>query len=481
MIVQVHQKGGGFRGALEYALQPEKSPRIIGGSALGRDVGELCNEFGALRQLRPDLTRPVMHFSLSAAPGESLSDREWIRAVAIALKKFGLADTAYVVIRHYDAEHDHLHVIASRVTIDSKLVPDPYDALRAQEAGRAIEQELGLERVHSSWERGVERAPRGLTKAQAGIWERTGEEPFQVAVQRVAGNSIRTAGSWADLKQRLADVGLFLRPKRGGLVMTDGVDHIAISRVDRGSSHTKLTERFGMTYDEYQRTRGRQPGITLSAEAGRAGPGRADAEGGDRTAGRRATDGDARVGGDAPEARERSSSLGQIGGPTGTGGSGDRLDQLEDLADGHGHGSGGGSGSSVGPETPRDHLTEVIRRLDLLSQREALSREIRWLLDQIAEANQAKPRLLKHDETLRMGPERVRQLKEQFDGIGMSAHEAAKLRNFVKGAASELYDLILKRPGLEPDARVRLLELVSTLQGRGRTSRPYPAKGGLEL
>ena len=67
-------KGRGFRGALAYDLGKDDG-RILDTNMAGESIRELSAEFGAIRKLRPNLERAVLHVSLSAAPGENPSHR----------------------------------------------------------------------------------------------------------------------------------------------------------------------------------------------------------------------------------------------------------------------------------------------------------------------------------------------------------------------------------------------------------------------
>ena len=70
MIAKI-TRGGGFRGAARYVLDerhgldPEHQPEIIGGNMAGRTSAELTREFGAVRQQRPDIRKPVEHVAVS--------------------------------------------------------------------------------------------------------------------------------------------------------------------------------------------------------------------------------------------------------------------------------------------------------------------------------------------------------------------------------------------------------------------------------
>lgn len=85
-------KGKGFRGALEYDLGKEEG-RVIDPNMNGEGARELAAEFGEIRKLRPDLSKAVVHVSLSAAPSEYLSDAQWtIREFVRLLTRLGVFD-----------------------------------------------------------------------------------------------------------------------------------------------------------------------------------------------------------------------------------------------------------------------------------------------------------------------------------------------------------------------------------------------------
>ncbi|GGE88693.1 relaxase/mobilization nuclease domain-containing protein [Massilia psychrophila] len=96
-------KDKGFRGALEYDLS-KKQGRVIDTNMEGADPRELAREFGAIRKLRPNLGRAVRHVSLSAAPGEHLSDDQWREIGQCYLHGMGLDANQYLVTRHLDTK-----------------------------------------------------------------------------------------------------------------------------------------------------------------------------------------------------------------------------------------------------------------------------------------------------------------------------------------------------------------------------------------
>jgi hypothetical protein len=122
-------KGTGFRGALEYDLSKEEG-RVIDTNMNGDGARQLAAEFGAIRKLRPGLSKAVLHVSLSAAPGEHLTDAQWTEIGQRYLDGMGLDRNQYIITRHTDTEHEHVHLLANRIQFDGKVTSDSHDYRR---------------------------------------------------------------------------------------------------------------------------------------------------------------------------------------------------------------------------------------------------------------------------------------------------------------------------------------------------------------
>ena len=79
-------RGKSFRGLLNYLLDHGRG-EVIGGNMSAVDKIGMSLEFGAVRALRPDISRPVWHCSLSLPPGDDLSTDHWQDVAADFLRK----------------------------------------------------------------------------------------------------------------------------------------------------------------------------------------------------------------------------------------------------------------------------------------------------------------------------------------------------------------------------------------------------------
>ena len=157
-------KGRGFRGVLAYDLGKEQA-RVIDTNMTGRTPRELAQEFGAVRKLRPGLGKAVLHVSLSAAPGEQLSDAQWTQIAGRYLAGMGLDDNQYLLTRHADTRHEHVHLLVNRVRCDGGVASDSHDYRRQEVIMRAVERDFGLQQLRPSVEAPRRAASRGEIEA----------------------------------------------------------------------------------------------------------------------------------------------------------------------------------------------------------------------------------------------------------------------------------------------------------------------------
>jgi hypothetical protein len=164
-------KNESFRSTLKYVLGKEKA-KLLDSNMGGKTPTQLAKEFGAARRLRPNLKRACGHIVLSVPHRdtnnpkgeyhEHLTDDQYIDIAHRWLKEMkflgeGLHSSQYAIARHHDTDHEHIHIIASRIRMDGTVVPDSWDYRRSEVVVRQLEKEFGLEPTPCSSERVAER------------------------------------------------------------------------------------------------------------------------------------------------------------------------------------------------------------------------------------------------------------------------------------------------------------------------------------
>ena len=152
--------GKSFRGCLSYCLNDKISDHQTGMQTKNRaevlmfnlcfgNEKELVQQFNEVRALNPNLTKPVMHITLSLAPGEYLGKEKLIEMVEHCATHFGFAGNQYLAIHHNDTSHQHLHIVANRVGYDKRTISDSNSYQKMAEFCRKMELQYQLKQVLS--------------------------------------------------------------------------------------------------------------------------------------------------------------------------------------------------------------------------------------------------------------------------------------------------------------------------------------------
>lgn len=242
-------KGKGFRGALEYDLQKQKG-YILDSNMAGKSARELASEFGAVRALKPNLSKAVCHVSLSISPEEQLSDEQWKDVAQIYIKSMGYENSQYLVTKHTDTEHPHIHILANRVTMKGEVVSDSYDYKRQELVMRQLEKEYGLKSVELSSK--IKR--KGFTKGEIEQALRTKEAPVRMKLQDMVDKCMKKYPSLEQFVSEMKEQGVETKLNMATTGRISGIsfslDGVAMKGSDLGKAYTwnSLIKR-GLKYE----------------------------------------------------------------------------------------------------------------------------------------------------------------------------------------------------------------------------------------
>lgn len=200
---------------------------------------------------------PVQHWVFSWQEGEQPTRAQVEEVVDMFLEKMGLAGHQTVYGLHYDTDNYHLHIAVNRMNPETEKVVLPFNGLDIREAHKVMaliehkqgwaSEEKALYTVLESGELARRRIRREIQpKPPALDFERaTGEKSAQRIAQERGHAIIKNAQSWADLHEKLAQVGLRFERKGSGAIIFVGDIAVKASSVDRAFSMGKLCKRLG--------------------------------------------------------------------------------------------------------------------------------------------------------------------------------------------------------------------------------------------
>ncbi|MES1221936.1 MAG: relaxase/mobilization nuclease domain-containing protein [Bacteroidota bacterium] len=151
--------GKSFRGCLLYCLQDkikqqENDEQIMKGRAevlyynqCFGNARELIKEFNDVRNLNPKLSKPVLHITLSLAPGEKLPANKLTEISQECARGLGFEKNQFVAILHKDTGHQHIHIVANRIGFDGKTLSDSNNYKKIANHCRSMEIKYRLKQV----------------------------------------------------------------------------------------------------------------------------------------------------------------------------------------------------------------------------------------------------------------------------------------------------------------------------------------------
>lgn len=107
-------------------------------------LDDKADRFKGLERLRPDYPNKAIHASLCFHPSDRPDKEKMIRVAADYIQDLGFAGQPWLLYEHKDTRVPHVHVVASRVTNEGKILPTYVDFSRLHDRLRHLEIEHGL-------------------------------------------------------------------------------------------------------------------------------------------------------------------------------------------------------------------------------------------------------------------------------------------------------------------------------------------------
>ena len=143
--------------------------------------GSILKEVQLVRMQRPNLQKYFYHTSINFPPTEDLPNDLMTRIGRDYLEANGFTQHQFIMFRHYDADHPHLHILVNRIGYDGKVLTDSNDFQRSENILRQLEVRYNLTKVIPSKEAKI----RAVTKDEREMMKRTKESSRKLHLQRI--------------------------------------------------------------------------------------------------------------------------------------------------------------------------------------------------------------------------------------------------------------------------------------------------------
>lgn len=205
-------KANNFMGAFDYNDQkldhkdPMQRAELLDHNFMSYKREAVSKEVSFLQQLRPNLTRDAYHVSLNFAATDKLSNKQLVAVAREYLNGMGFDNNLYGIWKHHDADHQHIHLLASRIRYDGSVVSDSNNYRRSESLCRQLEKKYGLAVVPSSNE-AQERAPN---KDELEMVQRTGKPSDRMLMQESVKLALARSNSIDGFIKNCQEQGVYL-------------------------------------------------------------------------------------------------------------------------------------------------------------------------------------------------------------------------------------------------------------------------------
>lgn len=236
------KKRANFARLVNYANNPKKA-RLIDSKDVRLDSNATI---AASMQGQADdkpgqkLAKPVYHISLNFAIEDKarLSDGLMSEIAREYMQRMGIVNTQYIVCRHTDTAHPHLHIVANRVDNTGNTISDSNDSRRSTDICRQLTQEYGLHIANSK-----DNVRRDRLR---------GKDRIKYRIHDAVKAALAVCRSWSELDKTLDRQGVQIRFRydisRGriiGISFTADGCTFSGSKIDRAMSFFALDRQLG--------------------------------------------------------------------------------------------------------------------------------------------------------------------------------------------------------------------------------------------
>lgn len=186
----------------------------------------------------------TIHISLNFHPDEKLDEQTLREIAATYMEKIGFGDQPYLVYRHFDAAHDHIHIATVNIRSDGKRIAIHDIGRKASEQARKeIEEIFGLIKAEGQ----KQKVATGLKPADISAVE-YGKRPTKNQISNIV-RTVAKSYRYASFKE-----------------YSDILKEFNVL-ANRGDPGTKMYEAGGLVYQLFDKKRNEGVGVPIKSSA----------------------------------------------------------------------------------------------------------------------------------------------------------------------------------------------------------------------
>ena len=232
-------KGKSFSGCVKYILDEKKGTKLLDAQDVRlKDKASIIQSFVAQAKLNPKLAQTVCHISLSfsAQDKEKLSDELMVKVAREYMQKMGIVNTQYILAKHFDKDHPHLHLCFNRVNNLGNTISDKNDRHRSAKICRALTEKHGLYIASG--------------KEQVKTHRLKEPDKMKYEIYNAIKDTLPKCENWDQLQNVLKKQGIEVKFKHKG--QTDEIQGVIFSKNELSFNGSKVDRQFSYSKIDYQ-------------------------------------------------------------------------------------------------------------------------------------------------------------------------------------------------------------------------------------
>ncbi|MEM6814090.1 MAG: relaxase/mobilization nuclease domain-containing protein [Bacteroidota bacterium] len=244
--------GKSFGGCVRYVMEKDQAQVLDQSGIRSQNAVVATQDFNAIRRENPDVKNAVWHTSISFAHQDKLTDQQMVDIGRDYLNKMDLKNHQYLMVRHRDTQHEHMHIVVNRIGLNGDLASDRWCKNRTAKACDQLEVKYGLTIAK---EQGLKKQ---FTRDKVPIKKQLKSEIRSEIDKHLQ----RGINSMDRLKKELGNQGISLEIKKQSTGRVNGVSFAKDGMAFKGSAISKEFS-YGRLVKQLENNRGQERGMSL--------------------------------------------------------------------------------------------------------------------------------------------------------------------------------------------------------------------------
>jgi hypothetical protein len=138
--------GKSFGGCIRYVVQKHDAVILDAAGVRMQQVNQIINDFNLQRKYNPKLGKAVGHIALSWSINDvaKLNDEVMVDLAKEYMQRMKIQNTQYLIVKHRDKDHPHIHIVYNRVNNNGKTISDNFQKQRNVQVAKELTLKHGL-------------------------------------------------------------------------------------------------------------------------------------------------------------------------------------------------------------------------------------------------------------------------------------------------------------------------------------------------